>query len=264
MRSLLSILLVMVSVASVYAQSNCGVYADSAAAVVKTDTAAGVNPYRFSWKQLIVPGTLIGAGTVGMEAGWFKGLNGKVNPTDASESVSPTPVDDIIQYAPVAGIYALKLCGVPSRHDYVETSLILAMAWGMGVIAVQTAKHTFKVWRPDGSSYDSFPSGHSATAFMGAELLRREFAGTNPWIGYSGYAVAIATGALRVHHNRHWLTDVLAGAGIGILSARAAYWLYPVLTKHLLPGLYRRNVYLSACAAPGGMALSMQIPIGWR
>lgn len=261
MRHILPILLMILSLVPVYARGHYGESADSVA-VHAVDAA--VNPYRFGWKQLIAPAVLIGVGTVGMEAGWFKDFNKKVDPTDPPKSVSPTPVDDIIQYAPIAGIYGLKLCGVSSRHDYVEASLILAMAWGMSVITVQTAKHTFKEWRPDGTASNSFPSGHSATAFMGAELLRREFADTNPWIGYSGYAVAIATGALRVHHNRHWVTDVLAGAGIGILSVRAAYWLYPVLTKHLMPGLYRRNVYLSACAAPGGMALSMQIPLDWR
>lgn len=248
----------ILSLVPVYARDHYGERADSATAQT---VDAAVNPYRFGWKQLIAPAALIGVGTVGMEAGWFKDFNRKVDITDVRESVPPTPVDDIIQYAPIAGIYGLKLCGVPSRHDYLEVSLLLAMAWGMGAITVQTAKHTFKVWRPDGSMPNSFPSGHSATAFMGAELMRREFADTNPWIGYSGYAVAIATGALRVYHNRHWVTDVLAGAGIGILSVRAAYWLYPVLTKHLLPGLYRRNVYLSAYAPPGAIGLSMQILI---
>lgn len=256
MRSVLSILCVIVSVVQVYAFSHYGESADSVTVGASAD--AMIDPYRFSWKQLIAPGALIGIGTVGMEAGWFKGFNNKVDPEDDAETVRHTPADDIIQYVPMAGLYALKLCGVPSRHDYVETSLILAMSWGMNVIAVQTAKHAFKVWRPDGSSSDSFPSGHSATAFMGAELLRSEFADTNPWIGYAGYAVAIATGTLRVCHNRHWVTDVLAGAGIGILSARAAYWLYPVVTKYLLPGLYRRNVYLSAYTPPGGVGLSMQ------
>ena len=41
------------------------------------------------------------------------------------------------------------------------------------------------------------------------------------------YVVASGIGVLRVWNERHWATDVLAGAGIGILSARVAYWLLP-------------------------------------
>lgn len=77
-------------------------------------------------------------------------------------------------------------------------------------------------------------SGHTATAFMGAELLRREFWGVSPWIGITGYAVAAGTGAFRMVNNRHWFTDVVAGVGIGILSVEAAYWLYPVLGRAFL------------------------------
>lgn len=259
MKIIFSILLAIVSVVVMYGNDRSGESADSVTAIPMT--VEPDYPYRLGWKQLIAPVTLIGVGTIGMEARWFRRPNKVVPPDESDGTVHPTPVDDVIQYSPIAGIYALKLCRVPSRHNYVETTVILAMAWGMGAITVQTAKHTFKVWRPDGSMPNSFPSGHTATAFMGAELLRSEFADSSPWIGYTGYAVAIATGTLRVCHNRHWLTDVLTGAGIGILSARAAYWLYPVVTKHLLPGLYRRNVYLSAYAPPGAIGLSMQITI---
>ena len=96
-------------------------------------------------------------------------------------------------------------------------------------------KNILKEMRPDGSDSKSFPSGHTATAFMGAELLRMEYEDSNPWIGVAGYVSATLTGFLRVYNNRHYLTDVLAGAGIGILSARIAYWLYPAIKEFLIP-----------------------------
>jgi membrane-associated phospholipid phosphatase len=65
---------------------------------------------------------------------------------------------------------------------------------------------------------DSFPSGHTATAFMGAELLRRAAKDKSALVAYAGYGVAIATAALRVYNKKHWLSDVVAGAAIGILS----------------------------------------------
>lgn len=251
MKAFLSILIVILAVA----QARAVEVADSAYA--SDSLAARVNPYRFEWRQLVVPGALITLGTVGMEAGWFRGLNDEVAPELSSGLTHSTPVDDLIQYTPIVGLYALKLCGVRSRHNYLESTILLAMSGVISVVAVQGIKRTVTVWRPDGTQPNSFPSGHTATAFMGAELLRQEFKDTNPWIGYSGYAVAIATGALRIHHNRHWLTDVLAGAGIGILSVRAAYWLYPLLTRHLLPGLYRRNAYMSAFGTPASAGISL-------
>jgi membrane-associated phospholipid phosphatase len=66
---------------------------------------------------------------------------------------------------------------------------------------------------------------------MGAELLYQEYKEKSFWYGISGYVVASGTGAFRMYNNRHWLTDVVAGAGIGILSTKVAYWLYPTVNK---------------------------------
>lgn len=228
--------------------------ADTTTVAAHEDTLS--SPYRFGWKQLIAPAALITVGTVGMEAGWFKGINNEFSPVDPHDVSKP--VDDIIQYTPVAGLYALKLCGVRSRDSYVDISLLLAMSWMISAGTVRCIKHTVSVWRPDGTTDNSFPSGHTATAFMGAEMIRMEY-GDNPWVAYSGYVLAAATGALRIHHKRHWFSDVLAGAGIGILSTRVAYWLYPYVTKYLIPPLYRRNVYLSAFGTPASAGVSLAI-----
>lgn len=242
------ILLIVVSVISIMARE----IADTAAVAVREDTLG--NPYRFGWRQLITPAALVTVGTVGMEAGWFRGFNNEFPPEDPHNV--HTPLDDVIQYTPIAGLYGLNLCGVRSRHGYVDITLLLAMSWIFSAATVQCVKHAVEVRRPDGTSLNSFPSGHTATAFMGTELMRMEYSG-NIWAAYSGYAFAAATGALRIYHNRHWFTDVLAGAGIGILSTRAAYWLYPYVTRYLIPGLYRRNVYLSAYGTPASAGVSI-------
>ena len=96
---------------------------------------------------------------------------------------------------------------------------------------VNILKKTGNVERPDGSSTNSFPSGHTATAFMGAEFLYQEYKDVSIWYGVGGYAIATTTGALRIYNNKHWLTDVAAGAGIGILCTKAAYWLNPLLNE---------------------------------
>src|SRR5690606_29011205 len=89
------------------------------------------------------------------------------------------------------------------------------------------------VQRPDITAYNSFPSGHTATAFAGAEFLLQEYKDKSIWYGISGYVVATGTGLMRIYNNRHWLTDVAAGAGIGILSTKIAYWVYPFLKNKI-------------------------------
>ena len=88
---------------------------------------------------------------------------------------------------------------------------------------IQTMKHTINVQRPDGSNMKSFPSGHTATVFTGSHILFNEYKDSCPWIGIGAYGIATATGILRMTNNKHWLSDVVTGAGIGILSAEVAY-----------------------------------------
>ena len=98
--------------------------------------------------------------------------------------------------------------------------------------SVTGLKGLTKIERPDGSANNSFPSGHTATAFSGAEFLWQEYKDVNIWYGISGYAVAAGTGFFRIYNGRHWLSDVAMGAGIGIMSTKIAYWTFPYVQKH--------------------------------
>ncbi len=133
--------------------------------------------------------------------------------------------DDYLQFAPLAVMGALKLSGVESRSSWGRMAVSdAASALIMGGI-VNTMKTATKVTRPDGSNNHSFPSGHTATAFMFATMLNKEYGHVSPWIGIGGYAAATATGLMRMANNKHWLSDVLTGAGIGILATETGYWL---------------------------------------
>jgi membrane-associated phospholipid phosphatase len=101
--------------------------------------------------------------------------------------------------------------------------------------SVGMLKSSTHILRPDGSTYNSFPSGHTSTAFMGAQFMWEEYKDVSPWYGIAGYAVATTTGVLRLYNNRHWVSDVVTGAGIGMLSTKAAYWLYPKLQRAFIP-----------------------------
>jgi hypothetical protein len=69
--------------------------------------------------------------------------------------------------------------------------------------AVYPMKYAFKDKRPDSSARNSFPSGHTATAFMGAQFLYEEYKDVSPWIGYAGFTIAAATGYLRIYNHCH-------------------------------------------------------------
>jgi len=56
---------------------------------------------------------------------------------------------------------------------------------------------------------------------MGAELVRMEYGG---WYGIGAYTIAVGVGFMRMYNGRHWQHDVVAGAGVGILSARVGEW----------------------------------------
>ena len=98
---------------------------------------------------------------------------------------------------------------------------------------VNALKYTTDEIRPDNSSANSFPSGHTANAFFGATVLAEEYKDQSIIYPIVGYTVATATGVLRILNNRHWASDVLVGAGIGILSAKAAYVVYPWLKEKI-------------------------------
>ena len=50
-------------------------------------------------------------------------------------------------------------------------------------------------------------------------------------MGIGAYSVAVGVAFLRLYNGRHWLNDVIAGAGVGILSARIGYWMLPLYKR---------------------------------
>ncbi|ADB42691.1 phosphatase PAP2 family protein [Spirosoma linguale] len=144
-----------------------------------------------------------------------------------------THADDFLQYGPAVAWAGLSLAGVNGRSKPLDRAIIGVLAYGISTGAILVLKHTTNELRPDGSNTLSFPSGHTANAFTGASLLDREFSSVSPWIPIGGYAMATSTGILRMTNDKHWLSDVLVGAGIGLLSTEIAYQVYPWLTHKL-------------------------------
>lgn len=140
-------------------------------------------------------------------------------------------VDDYLQYLPAAVLVGLKACGVESRSSWGRMLVSDAFSAALMGGIVFAIKNTAQVERPDGSNRHSFPSGHTATAFMTATMLNKEYGYKSPWVGIGAYSVATATGLMRMANNKHWLSDVLAGAGIGIITTEIGYLLADLIFK---------------------------------
>lgn len=93
--------------------------------------------------------------------------------------------------------------------------------------------------RPDGGSR-SFPSGHTSASFATAAVIERHYgvAASTPFYALGGFI-----GWSRIRTNHHWLSDVVAGAALGMISGRAA-------TRHQL-----KNWTVTPVKTQGGAAL---------
>lgn len=184
---------------------------------------------QFDAKQLILPGSLIVVGTVGVYSSAFGKLNNNIkNGMDDLRGSRYIHIDDYLQYLPALTYLTFGSIGIKSKHSFRERVTVEATAYISMATLTNIGKYTFREKRPDSRARHSFPSGHTATVFTGAELMREEY-GTA--IGIGAYSIAVGVALLRLYNGRHWLNDVVAGAGLGILSARIGYWMLPVYQR---------------------------------
>jgi membrane-associated phospholipid phosphatase len=190
-----------------------------------------------SWKSVSIPTALIGIGTLSFTSDWVQEFNafGKNFTNNDDNPDQRTSLDDHTLYLPAVTVGALHLAGVHGKNNIVDASVMVVLSQTLAYAGVISPLKRFTAQRrPDGSDSLSFPSGHTAAAFVSAEFLRQEYKSVSPWIGAAGYGCAILTGYLRMYNNKHWFSDVVAGAGVGIISTRVTYWLYPKIKNAVL------------------------------
>jgi membrane-associated phospholipid phosphatase len=155
-------------------------------------------------------------------------------------------IDDYLIYLPMAADIGLTFGGYKSKHNYKEKAALYFMSTTLNAVLVYPVKALTSRARPDESDLRSFPSGHTSNAFVGAEYFWQEYKTRSKWLAASGYVVAATTGYFRLQNNKHWFSDVLTGAGIGMLSTKVCYWLFPMVKKIVKPNQYY-TVFPSVC-----------------
>lgn len=181
------------------------------------------NPRNSFPKLLIVPSTLVVSGVIVKGTSYRESIQKWVQ---TSSLKTNNHVDDFIQYAPMAEMFVADISYSKTKNEVFQQSKNLIISQLFTAIIVQGLKISTKVTRPNGAAH-SFPSGHTSVAFTGATALYLEYRDTNPFLAFSGYGFSTATGILRVTNNKHWISDVIVGAGIGMLSSRLTWYINP-------------------------------------
>ena len=134
-----------------------------------------------------------------------------------------TMIDNTVIFLPYLELGAVALAGVESRNDRINTLLIIAKGEAIMLASTFAVKYLRGETRPNQMDNLSFPSGHTAQAFLAASIVHTEFRDKSQWYGVGAYTIATSVAALRMINDKHWQSDVVAGAGFGILSAHLAY-----------------------------------------
>lgn len=212
-----------------------------------SDSLSTNNAFKYGTKKLYVPAGMMVSGLI------FNG-NGKeslkleiVEERNEHLFGFDNHIDDYAQFAPMLAIYGLELAGMKPRTDIKNRTAILIKGQILNLGLVYILKKSIKQTRPDGTSL-SFPSGHTANAFAGATMLSIEYGERYKWVPYASYGIATGVGVMRMVNNKHFISDVLFGAGLGILSMKAGYWTHqykwnkPKSDKDPLVNLYQNNI----------------------
>ena len=189
--------------------------------------------HRKTWK-LIPPAALITYGALSFAVHPIRQLDYDVR--NEIEKTAPnfnTNAESYFLIGPIVMVYGLNLVGVEGKNRFIDRTALLGLSGAFLGLSEQITKHLTHRLRPNGADYLSFPSGHTGLAFMGAEFLAQEYSDKSPVYTVIGYTFAVTTGIFRMYNRDHWLSDVVAGAGFGVLSTKLSYLVYPYIRNKL-------------------------------
>jgi membrane-associated phospholipid phosphatase len=165
---------------------------------------------------------------------------------------------DAGQVAGGTGVMAATTIGLVVASKYTDSSRFkkMAFAFAQSIVVentiVQATKFAVGRERPDGSNHQSFPSGHSADTFTLATVVTHYYGWK--W-GTPFYAFAGLVAASRIEKGKHWPSDTVAGATIGLICAQAG-----IRTTERLSGKPGRTAFLvQPYAGPRGAGILVDV-----
>uniref|UniRef100_UPI00321768EE phosphatase PAP2 family protein n=1 Tax=uncultured Draconibacterium sp. TaxID=1573823 RepID=UPI00321768EE len=171
------------------------------------------------FKPFIAPTLLIAGGTaLHLSTNFQENFQDWIN----KKSNYSGNMEDYIQYIPLVAVYALNAWNIKGKNNFGNRTAIIAKSYLLNALWVKSFKKITDTKRPNGKKY-SFPSGHTSVAFAMAHFMHKEYGKITPWYSIGAYFSAASVATLRVIHNEHWVGDVVAGAGFGILSTELIY-----------------------------------------
>jgi len=149
-------------------------------------------------------------------------------------------IDDFLIFSPYVEFAALTALKIKCKNDFLNTSLLILKSELIMAAIVFPMKQLTNQERPysyarglegvplserekNPNAFQSLPSGHTAQAFAAASVVHKEFRHRSRWYGIGAYTLASTVAFYRMVNDKHWLSDVIVGAGIGIMSTHIAY-----------------------------------------
>ena len=184
--------------------------------------------------EYILPASLITYGVLSQYISTLDDFDYSIRDNFLKINEQKTKVDDYIQYLPALAFAGLGSLGVESKYNFTDRLYIGLIGYTITGSIVLPTKLLTNVTRPDMSADNSFPSGHTAVSFVGADLIYMTYKDSSPIYGIAAYACASSVAFMRMYNNRHWFSDVVCGAGVGILASRLSFWIYDRLKQNLI------------------------------
>ena len=185
----------------------------------------------------IIPASLITTGIIIDNSSFEKNL--ETNLRNVVGNSFEFKIDNYIQYAPIAEMYIADILKVKAKNHWFDQTKYLLISNIFSSLLTHGLKRLTKKTRPNGSPF-SFPSGHTTFAFTNATVLLNEYKNTSLLFAGTGYLFSTTTGIFRMLNNKHWLSDVLVGAGIGIATTELVYYFEPL--KNFNPFKKSKNI----------------------
>lgn len=147
------------------------------------------------------------------------------NNFNGSYTILSPKIERLLKWVPMVSVLLTNAERMGTKEELTKRVKIIALSETILNGLLTPLKKWIARRRPDSFRLDSFPSAQTATSFMGAEILHQACKEKLPALQMAGYTIAVATAAISVYKKKHWLSDVVAGAIIGIAAAKIASYL---------------------------------------